>query len=170
MTAIAFRPAELGTPDSPGPDRHFVIDSWLASYRDAFTAGLIQVEDWYGVMIPQLDKVLAKPELRVVVASVAGVTDRVADLLGFIAADPDDAPPLVYYVFVKPHYRRGGHGRLWTGAGVGRGLFAAIGVDPALPFNYVCSTPACRTLQRKIPMAQWRPLLGRFAKSERRTR
>lgn len=199
MTAIAYRPAELGTPDDPGPDRHFVIDGWVGSYRDAFTAGLIQVEDWYGIMIPQLGKVLAKPEVRVTVAHfapaavalqrlAAAASDLSAsrpfavgvgvqtppgamvDLLGFIVADPEDSPPLVYYAFAKEHYRRGGHGRLFAGAGVGRGLFAAAGIDPGRPFNYVCSTPMCRILARKIPLARWQPLLGRFPKSERRSR
>lgn len=165
---LTFRAAELGTAAEPEPDRLFVVDSWVASFRDAFTAGLIQVEDWYAVMIPQINKVLDKPDVRTVVASMPGV-DRVADLLGFVVAEPEGPVPLVYYVFVKEHYRRGGRGRIWGGPGVGRGLFGAIGVDPARPFNYVCSTPMCRTLERKIPMARWRPLLGRFPKHERRS-
>ncbi len=169
MTAVAYRPAELGTAAEPGPDRHFVVDGWVSTYRDAYTAGLIQVEDWYGVMIPQIDKVLAKPDVRVTVAALAGATDRVADLLGFIVADTEESPPLVYYVLVKEHYRRAGRGRLWNGPGIGRSLFAAIGIDPAQPFNHVCSTPMCRTLERKIPMARWRPLFGRFPKAERRS-
>lgn len=169
MISVVYRPAELGTAESPGPDRLFVKDGWLGSYRDAYTAGLIQVEDWYPVMIPQLDKVLAKPDVRVTVAAIAGTPDRVADLLGFIVADLEETPALVYYVFVKEHYRRAGRGRIWGGPGIGRGLFDAIGVDPTQPFNYVCSTPMCRRLERKIPMARWRPLDGRFPKSERRS-
>jgi len=170
VTAIVYRPAELGTHDEPGPDRRFVVDAWVSTYRDAFTAGMIQVEDWYAIMIPQIAKVLTKPDVRTVVATVAGATDRIADLTGFIVADTDEDPPLVYYVFAKEHYRRGGRGRLWGGPGIARGLFEAIGVDPARPFNYVCSTPMCRTLERKIPLARWRPLHGRFPKSERRNR
>jgi hypothetical protein len=93
-----------------------------------------------------------------------------ADLLGFIVVDTVEKPALVYYVFAKEHYRRGGGGRIWRGPGLGRQLFAAAGVDPGQPFNFVCSTPICRMLERKIPMARWRPLLGRFPKSERRRR
>ncbi len=163
MTAIGYRTAEL-------EDQRFIVDSWVGSYRDAFTAGIIQVEDWYAVMIPTVEKILAKPEVRTAVAYVSGVTDRVADLVGFIVADPSDTPPLVYYVFTKEHYRRAGKGRLWGGPGIARSLFAAAGIDPARPFNYVCSTPMCRTLERKIPLARWQPLLGRFPKSERRSR
>jgi hypothetical protein len=162
LTAISFRPA--------APEDHvFIVDAWVASYRDAFTAGLIQVEDWYAVMIPQVEKAMRRPDVRATVACVDGPTDHVADLCGFIVADTDEAPPLVYYVFVKPHYRRAGRGRIWGGDGIARGLFSAIGVDPAKPFNYVCSTPMCRTLERKIPTARWQPLLGRFPKSERRS-
>jgi hypothetical protein len=169
MTGVTYRLAEL-------VDHRFVVDAWCGSYRDAYTAGLIQVDDWYAIMIPQLEKVLARPDVRVVVASLPGAADGVADLLGFIVADTVEQPALIYYVFTKEHYRCAGGGegqgrrKLWDGPGVARGLFAAIGVDPARPFNYVCSTPSCRILARKIPMARWKPLLGRFPKSERRRR
>lgn len=170
MTAIAFRPAELGTHTEPGPDRKFIVDSWAGSYRDAFTSGLIQVEDWYEIMIPQLGKVLARPDVVATVACIPTAPDRVADLVGFIVADTTERPPLIYYVFVKEHYRRAGRGRLWGGPGIGRGLFDAIGVNPSQPFNYVCSTPMCRTLARKIELSRWQPHLGRFPKAERRRR
>jgi hypothetical protein len=169
MTAVIYRPAELGTHDEPGPDRKFVVDGWVATYRDAYTAGLIQVEDWYSIMIPQIGKVLARPDVRTVVAAVEGAAGGIADLLGFVVADTADYLALVYYVFVKEHYRRAGRGRLWDGPGIGRGLFGAIGVDPGKPFNYVCSTQMCRVLQRKIPLARWQPALGRFPKHERRS-
>lgn len=162
MTSIAYRAAAR-------EDHAFIVDSWVASYRDAFTAGIIQVEDWYGVMIPTVEKILRRPDVCATVACVVGASDHVADLCGFIVADVAESPPLIYYVFVKPHYRRGGRGRVWAGDGVGRNLFASIGVDPDRPFNYVCSTPMCRTLERKMPMARWQPLLGRFSKSERRS-
>ncbi|HZJ68274.1 MAG TPA: hypothetical protein VFD36_32455 [Kofleriaceae bacterium] len=163
---VAFRPADLDQP----AERHLIVDAWCGSYRDAFTAGLIQVEDWYAIMIPQLSKVLDKPDVRTMVAVSSGATDRVADVLGFMVADTAEAPPLVYYVFTKEHYRRAGRGRVWGGPGIARGLFNAMGIDPGQPFNYVCSTPLVRTLERKIPMARWRPLLGRFPKHERRHR
>lgn len=169
MTAVVYRPAELGTHEAPGPDRLFVVDAWVATYRDAYTAGLIQVEDWYEVMLPQVGKALARPDVRTVVAAADGAEPGIADLLGFVTADTAEYLPLVYYVFVKEHYRRAGRGRLWGGPGIARGLFAAIGVDPVKPFNYVCSTPTCRILQRKIPLARWQPQLGRFPKHERRS-
>lgn len=169
MTAIAYRAAELGDPADPPPDHAFIVDAWVRSYQHAFTAGMIQVEDWFGIMIPQVEKVLAKPDVRATVAYVVGV-DRVADLVGFIVADTVDRPPLVYYVFTKEHYRRAGRGRLWGGRGIARGLFVAIGVDPSQPFNYVCSTPMCRQLARKIPLSRWQPELGRYPKHERKHR
>lgn len=161
MTAIVYRPAE---PD----DRHFIVSAWAQSYRTAFTAGMIQEADWYGVMDDQVAKALDRPDVRAIVACARGVTDHVADLLGFVVADTEEQPALIYYCYTKEHYRRGGNGRLWPGAGIARGLFAAIGVDPARPFNYVCSTPMTRRLERKIPMARWQPLLGRFPKATRR--
>lgn len=157
---IAFRPAELA-------DQHFIVSTWTQSYRTAFTAGMIQEEDWYRVMDEQVAKALARPDVRTIVACNPDATGHVADLHGFITADTEERPPLVYYVYVKEAYRRGS-GRLWDGPGLARGLFAAIGVDPSRPFHYVCSTPMVRTLARKIPLAKWQALYGRFPKHERR--
>lgn len=156
---IAFRPAEPA-------DRHFVVSTWTQSYRGAFTAGLIQDEDWYRVMDEQVGKALDRPDVRTIVAVDAQAREH---LHGFLTADTEERPPLVYYAYVKAPYRRGGNGRLWEGPGIARGLFAAAGIDPSLPFNFVCSTPMVRVLQKKIPMARWLPLLGRFPKSERRS-
>lgn len=161
---IAYRPA------TAEEARTFVVASWSASMRTAFTSGFIQDEDYFEIMDAQVAKALARPDVRAVVACASSGASAGSDLLGFIVADTDERPPLVYYVYVKEHYRRGGAGRLWAGPGIARGLFAAIGVDPEQPFSYVCSTPMCRTLQRKIPLARWQPLLGRFPKSERRNR
>ncbi len=160
MTAIAYRAMEPG-------DHNFVVDAWVSTYLAAKTRGVLQIEDWYPVMIPTVEKIITKADVRTVVAVMPGA-DRVANLVGFATADTDDTPALVYYVYVKEHYRRGS--RLWKGPGVGRGLFAALGVDPSQPFNYVCSTPMCRILERKIPMARWTPDLGCYPKSERRNR
>ncbi len=151
---LAFRPAEPA-------DRNFIVDAWSGSYSLAFTAGMIQIEDWHQVMVPQIVKALARPDVRTVVAYETTETSHTADLFGFLTVDTVEAPALVYYCYTKEPYRR---------AGVARGLFRAAGIDPRLPFRYVCSTPMTRTLERKIPLAKWQPLLGRFPKNTRRNR
>lgn len=153
---IEFRDA------TSGADRFFVVSSWTQSFRTANTAGFIQAEDWYRVMDEQVAKAMARPDVRTLVAAEGD------GLYGFITADTEERPPLVYYVYVKEAYRRGGHGRLWDGPGLARQLFAAIGIDPTRPFHFVCSTPMVRTLERKIPLAAWKPLWGRFPKHERK--
>lgn len=159
---IVYRPA------APDELHRFVVASWSASYKLAFTAGFIQDEDYFEIMDAQVAKGVARPDVRTIVASDPDAEPGV-DLLGFLTADTTESPTLVYYCYVKPHYRRA-RGRLWTGPGLARQLFAAMGIDPAGPFSYVCSTPMCRTLAQKIPLAKWQPLLGRFPKSERRDR
>jgi GNAT superfamily N-acetyltransferase len=143
---ISYRPAL----DS---DRHFIVSAWSQSYRTAYTAGMISDGNWYDVMDREVGIALDRPDVRTLVASTAD------GLLGFITADTDERPPLVYYVYCKAPYRR---------MGIARQLFSAIGIDPALPFFYVCSTPMVRTLARKIPLSRWQPLYGRFPKSERK--
>ncbi len=149
---LAYRPADER-------DLHFIGNAWAGTFAKADTAGAIQAEDWYAVMIPQIAKMRARPDVRTTVAYETTDLERVADIYGFIVADVTEHPALVYYVFVKTHCRR---------SGVARGLFEAIGIDPRLPFNFVCSTPWVSKLQRKIPLARWTPLRGRFTKSERR--
>jgi GNAT superfamily N-acetyltransferase len=138
---IAFRPAELA-------DRRFIVLNWLSSYRTAHTAGLIAMEDWHDVMWPQVEKLLDRPTSTTFVAYDPDESDRLVDLHGFIAADITPGPPLVLYVYVKDAYRR---------AGIARGLFEAIGVDPRRPFLYACKTPIVAELaeQRKIPCAKF---------------
>jgi hypothetical protein len=149
---ISHRPADER-------DLHFIADSWVGSWRDSNTTGCIQVEDWYPVMIPQVAKMRARPDVRTLIAYETGDAERIADIYGFIVADTEERPALVYYVFVKEGYRR---------AGIARGLFAAAGIDPAGPFDFVCSTPIVAQLRRKLLLARWRPLHGRFPKAERR--
>lgn len=150
--SIAHRPAD-------STDHRFIVKSWVASYRDADTAGFVQVEDWSDVMTPQIEKALDRPDVVATVAYETSDPDRGADLYGFIVADVVERPALIYYCYVKHAYRR---------CGIARGLLAAIGVDPELPFHYVCSTPFAGMLRRKIPLSRWLPKLGRFPKSERR--
>jgi GNAT superfamily N-acetyltransferase len=152
--SIAFRTAGAG-------DRRFIVDAWAGSYRDADSAGFIQVEDWYPVMIPQLSKALDRPDVATTIAYETANPDPSTNAYGFIVADVVERPAVVYYVYVKEAYRR---------SGLARRLFEAIGVEPSLPFFYVCSTPMAASLKRKVPMARWKPLVGRFPKHERRPR
>lgn len=145
---VAFRPAEFR-------DRAFVLDSWLASYRNSHTAGLVGMRDWFAVMWPVLAKLLDRPQTTTIVAydpdEVAGLTD----LRGWIAADVSPGPPLVLYVFVKEADRR---------AGLARRLFRAVGVDPEKPFLFACKTAPVAELMRarKLPLARFNPLAARY--------
>lgn len=155
--SFAIRPADAG-------DRTFIIQNWLDSYRTAFSAGLIAMEDWYKVMWPQVEKVLDRPGVRTLVAHETDETERVADLYGFITFDPAmrhllgrdkraTILPTVVYVYVKGSHRRWGYARK---------LFAAAGIDPRSEFVYVCDTEATKRLRMKIPNAKWAPLSARF--------
>jgi uncharacterized membrane protein YhdT len=140
-------------------DRNFIAKSWIASYRDSNTAGMISVDAWFEVMTPQVVQRMSWPGVQTVVAYEDTNPDHASNAYGFIVADTSDSPPLLYYLFVKTAYRR---------SGIARGLLAAIGLGPKSRFNYVCSTPIMSVLQQKIPLSKWTPLLGRFPKSERR--
>lgn len=150
--------------DADADDRNFIGSAWASSYRGSNTAGFTLAEDWYAHAIMTITKIRAQPDVRTVVAYETSDPDRGADLYGFIVADttPTEryAAPLVYYVFVKQAYRL---------MGIARGLFAAVGIDPAGRFDYVCSTPSVTDVERKISLAKWAPLRGRFPKHERRT-
>ena len=151
---LAYRPAD-------DRDRRFIVDAWVSSFRTAHSAGMIAMEDWRAVMWPQVEKMLERPDVISTVAYETDDKDRLADLYGFIAADVEMSPPLILYVYVKEAYRK---------TGIARGLFKSIGVDPSKPFHYACKTHIVRTVERKIPMAKWQPLLARFPKTDARTK
>ena len=140
-------------------DRNFVVKSWLASWRDSNTAGMISVDTWFEVMTPQVNARLTWPGVQTIVAFETTNPDITSNAYGFLVIDFDDSPKTVFYLFVKAPYRR---------SGIARGLLDVAGIGPNTRFSYVCSTPIVSQLQRKIPMGKWTPLLGRFPKSERR--
>lgn len=150
---IAIRPAAAH-------DERFVIASWLSSWRDANAAGLIQHEDWFDVMWPQLQKALARPDVQTLVAYETDEADHVADLYGFITADVAASTPLLYYCYTKQAYRR---------MGVARRLFAAVGLDPRSRFEFVCKAPVPGELLTKAPLARWNPAAGRRPKNDNRS-
>src|SRR6266487_5381420 len=150
MKPIVFRAA--------GPaDMKFVVDAWANSYKASYSAGLIQIDDYFEIMIPQIEKAIARPDVKVTLACIPDELPG-ADIAGFIVADTEEAPALIYYVFVKVHYRRAA--RLGLERGIASQLFREIGVDLAKPFNYVCQTFTALMLhQTKMPLAKWKPLL-----------
>ncbi len=154
---LAFRPAA-------DHDQTFIVDAWVSSYRTAHAAGMISMATWRAVMWPEVERVLRLPNTRTFVAYETDETDHVADLYGFISVDTAAPPPIVWYVYTKEAYRRGGNGRLWDGHGLARKLFAAAGVDPTSPFVYGCKTSVVAELSRlrKIPSAKWDPVSTRF--------
>jgi hypothetical protein len=151
MTDIVYRPADLA-PDSD--ERTFVISTWSSSYKASHFAGLICADDWADVMHAQLGKILNRPSSTVLVAAAPG-----GFLYGFIAGNLTRRLAVVYYVYVKDPFREDG---------IGRGLFAALGVDPAQPFLYTCRTSIVARLddrvrgRSKIPLGRFSPAAGRY--------
>lgn len=153
---IAYRPAEID--DAP-----FVVSTWSRAFKESRSAGTIATEDWERVMHPQIQRILARPTVRTVVAYENTAPDF---LYGYIAAEPERVDPVVHFVYVKEPYRR---------AGYARGLFATIGIDPTARFFFTHWTPvvAKLTMQRdqhgemipngnKIPNAKHEPKFARY--------
>lgn len=157
--------------DATPHDLRLVIDSWVSSYRTAHAAGMIAMEDWRGVMCPQVAKVLTRPGARTLVAFMPGEAPP-ADVYGWLCFERDyelsasvrdgarwgrrmvaGRCPLVHYVYVLEGYR---------GRGVGRGLLRQAGIEPDAEFLYSCKTGFVSKLMDKIPNAKWNPLIVRF--------
>lgn len=136
-------------------DWRFIVESFLSSYRNAHTAGLVQIEDWHDVMEPQIRKLLARDGVLVHVAHHPGEQDHIADLYGWIAVEHGHPGPMVLYCYVKHHYRQ---------RGIARGLFRTAGIDPRKPFFICAKTAASARLASKTPGAKWDPLRARYPK------
>jgi len=128
------------------------------AYKSAHTAGLIQMEDWAAIMHLQITKMLARPNVRTILAVEA--TDQ-NFVYGFIAGDTSRGVPVVYFVYVKEPYRK---------EGIARGLFGELGVDPRRKFIYVAKTGVVAEIARanKIPFAQFNNNEARYPTEPRR--
>lgn len=164
---LAYRPATKS-------DLRLVVDSWVSSYRTAHAAGMIAMDDWREVMCAQVQKVLDRPGVEVLVAYKPGESPPL-DVYGWLALEREyrisatvrersrwgrrrmvqGRCPLVHYVYVLDAFRE---------KGVARGLFRKAGVDPAKEFLYSCKTGFVSKLLPKIPLAKWRPLIARYPK------
>jgi hypothetical protein len=128
-------------------DRIFIDYGWLDSYRWAHAAGMIHMDDWRDVMLPQIARVRSRPN------TITMIAEEPDALAGFIVAEPKNEPPLVFYCYVKEAYRK---------SGIARGLFKAAGVDPNEHFVYACKTAVVSELTRKMPRARFDPYAARF--------
>lgn len=146
------------------PDRSFVIESWISSYRRSPHAGLISMDAWHEVMAPTIAQIIDRPGVRTIVAADADAQDEIANLFGWLSWMPHADGPLVFYVYVKHAVRYDIASR--TGPRIATRLFCAAGIDPRRPFLYACNTHAAGSIAAagKIPRAKWRPIEGRFPK------
>jgi hypothetical protein len=103
-------------------------------------------------MHPQIQKVLARPDVQTIVAYESSDPSF---LYGFLSADTSDRIPVVFFAYVKGPYRRGG---------IARGLFAELKIDPLSRFVYTCWTPIVRDLD--IPYAKFDPHVARYPKAK----
>lgn len=136
-------------------DRRFVVSAWSSSYKHAHQAGMIHTDDWAPIMHKQIERVIAWPSTRTIVAFESKDPSH---LYGFISGDTSERTPVVFYVYTKEPYRRSGHAR---------GLFAALGVNPEQRFLFACKTAIVPTLAGKIPAARFDPATARYPKERR---
>lgn len=153
---VAFRPAERR-------DREFIVGAWETSYQDAHTSGMIPMVMWASVMRPVVEHYLDRAGTKTIVAYNPDDVGGVAELHGFISGEPDERPPIVFYVYVTQPFRR---------AGIARRLFGALGINPDRPFQYMCSTPIVPTILnpqdgRRRLLATWRPNIARYSREHR---
>ena len=123
----------------------FVLDGFLSSYKHSHFRGLICDEDWWPVMAPQVEKMIARDGWGCVVAFDADAQPGAGDLLGFAFGSAE----AIGYVYVKQPFRRSGIARLL----IERGL----GVDTSSRFVYCAKTPIVSKLLDKAPMARFDP-------------
>lgn len=143
----------LGYRRAEDPDRAFIVNSWVSSFKLSHAAGVIPLSMYEPVYREAVGVVLERPGIEVWVAYHPGETDAIADLYGWICVERGHPSPLVHYTFVKAAFRR---------MGIARGLFDAVGIDPLTPFHFTFKTGLVTQLRRVIPLSTWDPLVARF--------
>lgn len=165
--SIAYREAEE-------EDYRLIEESWIESYRCAHAAGMINMEDWRDVMLAQIRRILARPDVTVRVAYNPEDKGSRSNLYGWMASETNyEVPvrmkkegkwqetmmvsphPLIHYVFVKHTYRR---------MGIARELLRQTGVERGDLFNFTCKTAVVTKLRLKH--ARWQPLVARHTKKK----
>ncbi len=92
-----------------GNDANFILNSWLRRYRDAVSPKLVTDRVFFKIQHDIICKILAKPELRVLVAVAP---DDENQIFGYIVAEDLSklVPDLVmlHWVYCKGPFRRFG--------------------------------------------------------------
>lgn len=165
--SISYRKAEES-------DRRLIENSWLESFRSSHVAGLIAMDDWHEVMLPQIRKVLDREGVEVLVAHNPDDDSETSNIYGWAAVErgyeisfrgrrggrwvdvfDKTKDPLVHYVFVKQPFRK---------LGIAKSLLAKLGVTKEDFCNYTCKTAVLSKIA--IPNAYWKPLIARHTKNK----
>lgn len=138
---------EPATPE----DRGAILDSWLKSYRNADSAGLIPTDEWALVMAPVLEDILDRSEALVMRGTTPGTT------YGWLVHEGRE---LVHYIYVWHAYRE---------KGVATALLNAAGL--ASKFFYSCRTPVGEEfVRRRVPRPKFNPKYARFGSTPEQRR
>jgi len=148
MSAIGYRPYKEA-------DLPFILESWITSFFDAHAAGIINSEDWHGIMYGQLTKIIKRPCSSVHVAYCPSEQSNLADLYGWIAYERrPGTPPIVHYVYVKWNYRKNG---------IAKNLFREVGININENWIYTCKTAILQKLN--LGHGKWFPMYARMPQS-----
>lgn len=109
--------AVLIRPFAPG-DLAFLFSTWLRDLRDA-DPGPLPDDLWFPAHRAALERIMSKPEVKVLVAAAA---DRPDEILGYVVAEPKE---LIWWVFVRKGELRG--------KGIAKMLLQAVDCPPGTP-------------------------------------
>ncbi len=82
-------------------DKPFVAHSWASSFFHSHWAGPWTENEYWSIMRPKLDGILANPEMKVLLSCNPGDDDQ---LFGFACYTPADVP-ILHFVYVKHAFR-----------------------------------------------------------------
>ena len=155
MTApVTYRAATAG-------ELPFVFHSWLRSFQGTHYAGPLPDDLYYEAYHTAIERLLARPGVRVLCAVDAGAEPGERALFGYLVIEPATTgqpfQAVVHYAYVKEPFRRNG---------VFKSLLTAAGVKPTGPLAYTFRTPIAGRLAGAggpFPAAVFAPKLARKA-------
>ena len=154
--------ADVYIRDGLAEDAAFVRDAWLSSFRLAYAAGPLPADLYDTAYGAFLDRLLASPATRVLVAAWSGDETLICGFVVYMPPGQHDhrrAPcgaPLLLWSYVKRAYR---------GMGVARDLWVAAGVDPRARFCFAFrpGSPGRDVLAKTWTGGHFDPMVFRFA-------
>lgn len=141
-------------------DQHFIMSSWLRSFKNSNYAGPIQNNLYWKVYQQVIEQLLDRDG---VVILIACNPEKETQIFGYIVVEENFETPVVHWLYVKQPFRSTVHDK-W---GIARALMGFCGISRNTEFYYTFRSASAGSLTASDgpwPRARFKPSIVRKKK------